>query len=79
MSGDYDPSIETIDSHEEMMDEHHVELTLSDIEWEIINQALNAPIKTYIIKGIREQGYTHEDHIIETMMEELGERWAGTW
>jgi hypothetical protein len=80
MSGDDDPSIETIDRGEDMNnEEHHVELNLSSLEWEIINQALNAPIRGHLVKGIREQGYTHEEHVIESTLEELAERWASTW
>jgi hypothetical protein len=63
----------------EKMSEHHIEFTLTDLEWEIINQALNAPIRTHLFKEVKDQGYTNSETEIEATWEELTERWSETW
>jgi hypothetical protein len=78
MYGDNDSDYEIVDGVE-MEQEHQIELTLSTLEWEIVNLALNAPLKNHVIKGLREKGFTHEDHIIESALEDLSDRWANTW
>jgi hypothetical protein len=32
---------------------HDVEMELTDLEWEVINQALSAPLRDYLIENIR--------------------------
>lgn len=80
MHEDDDPNLEQIEPLENIEEENHfVQLTLTSLEWEIINQSLNTPTRYHIIKALREQGYTHEERIIENTMEELAERWEKTW
>lgn len=79
MCGDDDVDNERVSSDDGTMDEHHIELTVTDLEWEIVNQALNAPIRSHILKRIREQGYMDEENIVESTWEELRERWEATW
>lgn len=74
------PDDELGDEHvEEKPTEHYIELTLTDLEWEIVNQALNAPIQTHLVKGVKDQGYNHSETEIESTWEELIDRWSDTW
>jgi len=80
MYADDDSNLEQIEPLENIEEENHfVQLTLTSLEWEIINQSLNTHTRYHIIKALREQGYRHEDRIIENTMEELAERWEKTW
>lgn len=80
MHEDDDSNLEQIEPLENIEEEtHFVQLTLTSLEWEIINQSLNSHTRFYVIKALREQGYVHEDRIIENTIEELAERWAQTW
>jgi hypothetical protein len=79
MHGNDDLDNEITPDAEETMDEHHIEITVTDLEWEIINQALNAPVRGHVLKMVRQQGYNHDETIIESTWDELIERWGETW
>jgi len=79
MCGNDDIDNEITTEDDGTMDEHNIELTLTDLEWEIVNQALNAPIRGHLLKRVKEQGYNHEENIVESTWDELKERWEGTW
>jgi len=61
---------------EETIDVH---LEMTKLEWEVINQALGAPIKQELQSGIKALGIGASDSEISDAWNSATEKWSGTW
>lgn len=57
----------------------YVSLELTDLEWEVINKALEAPIREHLITTIRAVGRTETDEEITAAWDSVIEKWSATW
>lgn len=56
-----------------------VELELTELEWEIINQALSAPIRDYLLGQIRAVGIEASEDKITKTWDEVKRKFYETW
>jgi hypothetical protein len=58
---------------------HHVELDLTDLEWNVIDQSLNAPARSHIIQGMKDLGIEASDDAIDKAWGKAQEKFRSTW
>jgi len=60
-------------------EEKDVELTLTSLEWEVVNQALSAPIRQVLQEWVRTNWPEVADCKLSAAWDSVKEKWADTW
>lgn len=58
---------------------HHVDLYLNDIEWEIVNQALRAPLLEWLQASLERYDLALDEREVEYHWTKIQELWDETW
>jgi len=62
-----------------MDDKHKIKLELNDLEWEIVNKCLEAPLRDYLIAEILDIGYKKTESEIQETWRNMRSKWSNTW
>ncbi len=58
-----------------------VEIEVEDLEWEVVDKALSAPIRDYLLAGVKEMfgDRPPTDEQIDEAWSSVIEKWQGSW
>lgn len=56
-----------------------IEIELTDIEYEIINKAIEAPIRQYLISRMKDMGFKESEDEIMKAWGSVQEKWANVF